>query len=174
MEVEIPTEARDTFDKRVAVTIAVLAIVEALTSSISDNAANDSLLAQSRASNNWAYYQAKSMKENLYQVEGDVLRALSRNATDAAAKANTLRSFDQQTARYKEEKEEIKLRAETEEKSVIAARRVNDRCDVGSIFLQVGIVLASIGILTRWKYFWYGALGLGILGAGATASVYLF
>ena len=70
-EVELPNpeeleERRDkTFSRRVALTTAVYAVVLAIASLGGNNAMKEMLLAQQQASDQWAYYQAKVIREHL-------------------------------------------------------------------------------------------------------------
>ena len=56
-----------------AVTAAVLAVLAALGSLSSGHAANQAILAQSKATNQWAYFQAKSTKGNRSGSRGGVV-----------------------------------------------------------------------------------------------------
>ncbi len=74
-EVELPnTEELDElkgkkFTKRVALTTAVFAVLLAITSLGGNNAMKEMLLAQQQASDQWAFYQSKVMREHLYRTQ---------------------------------------------------------------------------------------------------------
>ncbi|MBM3982415.1 MAG: DUF4337 domain-containing protein [Planctomycetes bacterium] len=76
-DVEIPDpkdaeeKAGDPFTKTVALCVAVYAVVLAVTALGGSNAGKDMVMAQQKASNQWAYYQAKVMRENLYLLEAE-------------------------------------------------------------------------------------------------------
>ena len=58
---EIPA-AKDPFEKRAALTIAIIAICLSFVSNLGDNAKTSSILKTSEASDQWSYFQAKSTK----------------------------------------------------------------------------------------------------------------
>lgn len=157
--VELPTNF-DPFERRVALTIAILGVALALISTIGDNAQSESLLAATRASSQWAYFQSKSIKEHTYRTQADVL-AISREPGAADLQARYVSELE----RYGREKDEIRASAEAQEAIVAAEGAINDRCDQASLLLQVGIVLGSISILVRWPLLWFVSIGLGLGGA---------
>ena len=73
---EIP-EAKDPFDKRVALTIAILAICLSFIANLGDNAKTSAILRTSEASDQWNYFQAKSTKALLAAMHGDMIMRLS-------------------------------------------------------------------------------------------------
>lgn len=161
---ELPAAIKDPFERRVALTIALLGVALALISTIGDNAQSESLLAATRASSQWAYFQSKSIKEHSFRAQADLL-SLSREPAAADMRARYLA----EVARYEHEKEEIRASAEAEEKIVVSAGAIDDRCDQAALLLQVGIVLGSIAILVQWRLLWYVSLALG-LGGGAIGA----
>ena len=57
------------FTKRVALTTAIFAVLLAITSLGGNNAMKEMLLAQQQASDQWAFYQAKVVREHLYRIQ---------------------------------------------------------------------------------------------------------
>ena len=153
-----------------AVTAATLAVLAAIGSLFSGHAANQAILAQSKATNQWAYFQAKSTKGHLYEVAGDLVKALGPSAgkADDARAATALTRFTEQEGRYTQEKEEIRRAAEKLEDESREELHQHNRFASGVALLQVGIVLASISILVRYR-----ALYIMSLLAGAVGVVFL-
>src|SRR5262245_54886740 len=89
-----------------AVTAAVLAVLAAIGSLLSGHAANQAILAQSKATDQWAYFQAKSTKGHLYEVAGDLIRVLGPPAgrSDDGRAGPALTRFAQEVGRYDREK----------------------------------------------------------------------
>jgi hypothetical protein len=150
-----------------AVTAAVLAVLAAFGSLLSGNAVNQAILDQTRATDQWAYYQAKSTKEQLYEVGGKLIQALSSSREPAASDvhASMLQEFHSQKGRYEAEKEEIKKEAEHLEAESRHAFHKHHQFALGIACFQVGIVLASVSILVRIRAIYYlsvlsGAAGL--------------
>src|SRR5437667_6013133 len=93
--------------------IAVLAAIAALESGAYSNDAlllkNEALLAQTKASDQWAYYQAKSVKGTIYSSQAAQLQT---SMPDVAEKAK------KEAERYAHEEEEISKTATELEKHV--------------------------------------------------------
>jgi hypothetical protein len=157
-----------------AVTAAVLAVLAAFGSLLSGHAANEAILGQTKATDQWAYYQAKSTKEQLYEVGGKLVEALSANTKGPGtgdAHTETLKRFQDEKDRYEREKEEIKKEAEHLEAESRHEFQKHQRYALGIACFQVGIVLASVSILVRIRAIYYlsvlsGAVGLVWLVVG--------
>jgi hypothetical protein len=144
-----------------AITAAVLAVLAAVGSLLSGHAANQAILKQSEASDQWAYYQAKSTKGHLYEVGREILAVLASSAGDTKS---ALDRFEQQRSKYDREKEEIKATAEGLEKESRHEFSQHHYYSLGIASFQVGIVLASISILVRHRATWWLSLVGGVLG----------
>jgi hypothetical protein len=160
-----------------AITAAVLAVLAAIGSLLSGHAANQAILAQTKATDQWAYYQAKSTKEQLYEVGGKLIQALSLNQGTTAASdphGPALQQFQAERERYAHEKEEIKKEAEHLEAESQHEFHMHHQFALGIACFQVGIVLASVSILVRLRPIYYlslvaGASGLIFLVLGLVA-----
>src|SRR5215471_19653130 len=93
--------------------IAVLAAIAALESGAFANEAliqkNDALLAQAQASDQWAYYQAKSVKAAIYSSQAAVTKSSNPDLSNKA---------QEQADRYSKEEEEISESAREREKEI--------------------------------------------------------
>jgi lipopolysaccharide export LptBFGC system permease protein LptF len=164
--------AKDSFAGTIAVTTAILATVGALFSYMGGatqaNAGlykNNAAIKKTEASNQWNFYQAKSTKQNLYEVTLPLLPA-DRQAT-----------YQAEIARYKTEKVDIKAAAEKLEAEATewdhrsdAELHLHHRWAQATTALQISIAMAAIALLTRRKWVeWvmFGASGLGLLLGGA-------
>src|SRR5512139_2781957 len=58
-----------TFTRRVALTTAIFAVMLAITSLGGNNAMKGMLMAQQQASDQWAFYQSKVMREHYYKLK---------------------------------------------------------------------------------------------------------
>jgi hypothetical protein len=157
----------DAFSGRIAVLTAVLATVGALMSyeggATQANALlfkNNAAIKKTEASNQWNYYQAKSSKQNLSE--------LGLTLTTAPDKQDF---YKQEIARYKKEKEEIKVDAdklEAEAKSwdgqSDAQLHVHHRWAQATTALQISIALSAIALLTRRDWLVWGVYGVASLG----------
>lgn len=159
---------KEHFERRSALTIAILAAVCAYASLGAGNSNTDTLLAATNAADQWAYFQSKSMKSHTYEVERDLASMLQPGSVDEAKRQAFVEHCTKQTARYATEKEEAKGKAEESEKVVKDASRKNANYGVAALLLQVAIVITSISILVRRNLLWLGGAAIGL--AGTTIS----
>ena len=168
---EIP-EAKDPFEKRVALTIAILAICLSLIGNRGDNAKTDAIIKTNKASNSWGYFQAKSIKGEMAAMHGDLLSRLAGGDAAEAAKNETARLHDE-GVRYDKEKSESKDKAEELEKDATHLLAVNDRCDLAALLLQIAVIICSVAILARAHKFWWAGMLLGAAGIVASVTAFL-
>lgn len=168
---EIP-EASDPFEKRVAISIAVLAVILSLVGNLGDNAKTDAILKTSEAANQWGYFQAKSIKEQIAEMEGSLLAELGQPQS-AEVRDKAVARARGEVERYEREKTEIKKQAEGLGQQAARDSAVNDRCDLASLMLQIAVVVCSVAILSRWRGFWLAGLALGLVGAVVGAMAFL-
>ena len=147
-----------------AITAAILAVLAAIGSLLSGHAVNQAILGQTKATDQWSYYQAKSTKEQLYEVGGKLIQALApaQNPPGESHSAS-LRQFEEQKIRYEHEKEDIQKEAEHLEAESRHELHKHHQFALGIACFQVGIVLASVSILVRRRAIYYLSL---VAGAG--------
>ena len=146
--------------------IAVLAAIAALESGTFSNQAliekNEALLAQAKASDQWSYYQAKSVKSTIYSSQAAAAQIAN---PDLAAKARS------EADRYGKEEEEISRSAKELEKEVAekterssASMEHHHRFAYSVTMFQISIALAAVAALSRQKAVWYAGLVVGVIG----------
>jgi hypothetical protein len=146
----------------VSLTMSILAVLVAGATLLGHRAHTEELLLQTRATDQWAYYQAKNIR--LHEVQGiaDLLGALVPQE-----KKETLAVRDKylkEVERYQNDKEDISEKAKELEKERDVASRRADRFDGGEALLQVGLVICSVTMLTRRRAFWFGGMFVAALG----------
>jgi hypothetical protein len=150
--------------------MAAIAAAMAIVSVLGQLLANEELVAQQKASDQWAYYQAKSIR----RYESDIARDLFKMQTgDAAARA--AEKYAASTERYQKEGDEIQAEARKLESESSLKGRQARRLHFGEIFLEIGIVFASLAILTKRTTIWLASLvlaGVGIALALTTFTIY--
>ncbi len=166
---EIP-EAKNPFEKRIAISIAVLAVVLSVVEKKGDGAKTESILKKSEENDHWAQYQSKSIKAGLARVEDSLLGSVTLSASPESV-AKHRESLKELMKHYEEDQKEISKDAKTEQAEARHLIKVTERCHEGALALQIAIVLASVAILSRWHAMWIFSLLLGLLGAvvGVTA-----
>lgn len=159
-------KAHDPFDRKVGASMAIIAALLALVAVYGHISTTDELLSQQKASDQWAFYQAKSLRRYQSEVAHDLLGAMGNPAA-----ARLEEKYNGSVERYEKEGEEIQNQArEFEKESELSGRRAL-RLHLGEIFLEMALVLASLAILTKRTPIWLAALGSSSLGGIVAASV---
>lgn len=183
-EVELPNpaeleEQRDkAFSRRVALVTAVYAVILAIASLGGNNAMKEMLVAQQEASNQWAYYQSKVIREHLNRgskqiletqlAEPSTLRGAEREKFEALA-----RKFGDEEKRMQDDKKEIepKARAFEHERDVNQAK--DPYFDYAEVLLQIAIVCASVSILSTSRPMFWFSTALAVLGGVSAVNGFL-
>ena len=158
---------RDGLAQKIALMTAILATLGALISYQSGSAQteamflkNQSILKQAEASDQWAFYQAKSVKSHL----DDATAAL---AVDPEVKARFLAD------KAKEDSDKTEIQAEAKKlqdesrklgEESEAKLRPHERLALALTFLQVAIALAAITVLTRRRWLLWGSVASAAIG----------
>lgn len=146
-----------------AITAAILAVLAAIGSLLSGHSANDAILGQTKATDQWAYYQAVSTRGHLYEVNAELLESLTEAEKREAIRPKIDRMVEK-SKEYEHKKEQIKKEAEQlVEESRIELRK-HSRFSLGVAAFQVGIVLASVSILVQFRPLYYMSLVAGVVG----------
>ena len=177
-EVELPNteeleEVRSKqFTRRVALTTAIFAVILAITSLGGNNAMKEMILAQQQSSDQWAFYQSKVIRENLYKIEkmrieADLLKWGASMKPEVREKHETmLKKVSDEELRYNAEKKKIEQDAKDLEHERDINRSKDPYFDYAEVLLQISIVMASISILAVSRSIFLFALiaaGLGSL-----------
>jgi hypothetical protein len=118
-------------------------------------------MSQAQASDQWAFYQAKSIKQHLDEV---TLAQLTRAGnTNDPALAKTIQKLSSDLARYDKEKADIKAKAEALEKERDDANRHSGKMGVAISYFTVAIATASICTVTKKKPLWFVAMILSVV-----------
>ena len=146
-----------------ALSTAIMAVLAALTTLYMGKYSSRAIMAQGQESDQWAYYQAKSIKGHTYEVnlktlELQYLTQKGLPPETVAEFQKTLGKYGEEIKRYDEEKKEIKDKAEGIAKAKLKAQEMGGNFAYALIFLQIALMLASISSLTKRKYLWYIAL----------------
>jgi len=155
----------------VTISMAILAVLVAVVSLLSHRTHTEEILLQTKASDQWAFYQAKNIRRHTYELFLDQLSVFP--VKDAAAGEKMAEKYKKELERYAEEQKEIEAEArKLESEEVVEQRRV-DRYDLGEVLLEVSLVIASITLLTRQRLYWGFALLLGAAGVVIAATGFL-
>jgi hypothetical protein len=157
-------EAKPPDHTAAAITAAALAVLAAIGSLLSGHAANQAILAQTKATDQWSYYQSKSTKGHIYEVAGELASALAASSGSGEQAKTAQDRFRAEAKRYEKEKEEIQAEARKLEEESGHEFHKHHRYALGVATFQVGIVLASVSILVRFKPLQVLSLLAGVIG----------
>lgn len=175
-------EAEVKFRNRAALLIAIFAMLLAVGSLGGGNVAEDMVHANIKASDTWAFYQAKNVRQTAYRLAADELKlqaaspALSPDAR--AALQQNIDRYEQTVARYDDEpdpaapadslagegKKQLSARARAYEVDRERAGEQDSNFDYSEVALQLALVLGSVAILSLSRPILYMAIGLGAVG----------
>jgi hypothetical protein len=142
--------------------MAVLAVLVAVVTLLGHRAHTEEVVLQAKSSDQWAYYQAKNIRRHTDELFVDLT---SVEATSDAATLGKLREkYSGEATRYKDEQKEIEDKAREMEAEVAHERNRADRFDLAEVFLEVGLVITSITLLSGRKIFWHFGMFLGVVG----------
>lgn len=152
----------------VSLTLAILAVLVAAVSLLGHRAHTEELLFQNKATDQWAYYQAKNIRRHTYQLFLDLLSL--EEPKNAERSAELKEKYQKELERYKDEQRELEAKARELEQETNLERRKADRFDLGEVFLEVALVVTSITLLTRRRVFWRLGIVLGLAGVAVAAT----
>lgn len=157
----------------------ILAVCATLSTFKGGGYSTRSVISQAQASDQWAYYQAKSIKENLYQLQREKvqleLATLEMNTPLAkvAAYREALAGYERKVDKYAKEKADIEQKAIQLEKQRDEAQKHGQPFGLAVILLQIAILISSISALIKRKVLWYLALPVGLVGVVFFADGFL-
>jgi uncharacterized protein DUF4337 len=135
----------------VALTTAILAVLAAIAALLSGEHANEAMMNQIEASDQWNYYQAKSIKASVLDAKISLAGAPSE-------------SDQSKRDRYEKQQEEIKSEAERKEAAAKSNFHKHEVFARGVTMFQIAIAIAAISALTRKRRFWIVSLFFGAVG----------
>src|SRR5579875_2865941 len=130
----------------VSITMAVLAVLVAISSLLVHRSTTRAILFQSQASDLWAYYQAKDIRRHSYEIFSNLLPLLDPRG---AAKTRDLTApYNLQTQRYKHQEQRA------------------GRFELSEVLLEVALIICSLTLLTRRRSYWLAGTVLAAIGLG--------
>jgi hypothetical protein len=155
----------------VTLTMAVLAVLVATVSLEGQRIHEGTLISQTKATDQWAFYQAKAIRERSYEVFEDQLSVFT---VQSPAKAEEIKAkYDKEIARYKGEMKDIQTEATKIESDIQVLERRSNRFDLGEVLLEAALVICSITLLTGKRAFWLFGSAAGLAGVLVACSGFL-
>lgn len=163
-----------------ALTTVIFAVCATLSTFKGGGFSTRSVLAQSQASDQWAFYQAKSIKGYLYETQREKLELELKSSGPRMPKAlvqeyeQKVDSYTKKIQKYDEEKKQIEKDARKFEGVKEDAQKHAQIFGMAVIFLQIAILLSSIAALLKKKIVWLLGLAVGVVGLVYFANGFLF
>lgn len=159
---EAAHHVKENWLKWAALLSAIFAVLAAVSGLQSAQYANEAMMEQIEASDQWGYYQAKGTKALVKESEQRILTQLG--APDAAA--------EQKIAKYREEQEAIK--AEAAQKAALSRQHLarHEILSRAVTLFQVAIAITAITILTKRRRFLFVSVIAALLGLGCFIASY--
>ena len=152
-------EKREAWTKYVSLSVVFIAVIAAIAAQWSGKFSGQVSMSQAQASDQWAFYQAKSIKQNLAE---NTLVQLEHQATNPELVAE-IKKIKDNVDRYDKEKATIKSKAEDLEKKRDEAGRHGGKMSLAVSLFTVAIAAASICSVTKRKSLWYVSLAMAML-----------
>jgi len=146
----------------VSITISILAVLVAAVTLLGHRAHTEELLLQAKASDQWAYYQAKNIRLRELQSFADLLGVVATQDKDKAAEIRE--TYAKEIERYGGDKEDISKEAKELEKERNLYQKRADNFDAGEGILEFALIICSLTLLTNKKLFWFSGIIIGAAG----------
>jgi len=162
--------------KAMAVTTTVLGVVASIGSSRASFYITKAQLYTAQEADQWAYYQAKAIKQDLFKTEEKALQYKLLDGSSPARKdflEQTIQSASKDIARYDQEKADIKKKVESIVKQSALVVRRGEEFSLSVVFAQIGIMLSSVGVLLKRREMWYIGLAFGLISVFFIANGFL-
>ncbi len=163
-------EKKELWLNYLALATVLLAVCATLSTFKGGGFSTRAVLAQSKASDQWAYYQSKSIKGYIYEIQRDKLELELKEKRQKPLPAliedyeKKINMYTDKIKKYEDEKASIEKTARHEESIRDDAQEHSQMFGMAVIFLQIAILLSSIAALLKKKPVWVIGLVSGAVG----------
>jgi hypothetical protein len=170
--------SHDPFDRRVAMSMVLIAAALAAIKLLGHRAHTESLRFQiqtdvqhTKAADEWNLFQARKLRQHLYESQSELLNAIGNKentrGNDWLERAKRYEKEGEQAAETARDSE--KLGEEYQRESEHMHHR-SDRYDLGEMGVELALVLCSVAILVKRAAFWYAGVATAAVGVIAALS----
>jgi hypothetical protein len=163
-------------NKGIALLISILALVLAFSETFGKSAQTAGLAYNIEASNLWAFFQAKTIRQTVLRTAAEELSVVG----DSEKSKKQVEKWRETAQRYQNEpdtgegRDQLAARAKEAEKKRDRAMAAYHHYEMGSAAVQIAIVLASASIITTIPALVWIAGGLGVVGVAFCAIGFFF
>lgn len=176
--------AHSPFDRKVAMTMAIVAALLAVDTLLSHRSHNETLrlqaeagVVQSKASDSWNFFQAKNIRRHEYEAFANLMSNVAPASGREDAAKKQIEDWRKKVETY-EKKDLPKMKKEAEDLEEEVKKLKNEShlvhqrsnwFDIGELGLEMSLILCSIAVLTKRAPFWYTGIVTGALGVCVAA-----
>ncbi len=164
-------EKKEKWTTYMAITTVIIVVCATLSTFKGGGYSTRSLMNQTQASDQWAFYQSKSLKSYIFEMQKDNLELQNQQNSKINLSAEVVASYKEKIdtyakkiRQYEAEKEEITMKAKKFEAERDECKLHGSAFGIAVIFLQISILLSSISALAKKKYVWFLSLAVGVVG----------
>jgi hypothetical protein len=164
-------EKKEKWMNFLALTTVIFAVCATLSTSKGGGYGSKALLNQSKESDSWSAYQAKSIKQSLtenqkenIELQQSIVAKSALTKADEAKYQELIDKYSQKIKRYKIEKDSISAEAISWKKKQSENQEHGAQFGLAVIFLQIAIVLSALAGIMKKKLVWYLSIGIGLIG----------
>jgi|HubBroStandDraft_6_1064221.scaffolds.fasta_scaffold279890_2 hypothetical protein len=166
-EIEVPTEhlhehmneeaeERGGWISRVAVSSAILAVLAAITALLASHHSDEAILEQMKATDQWSYYQAKSIK--LAVLQNDLDQRKDDGKPIPADRSSKVPEYQSEMSEIQNKGKELEESSEGHMQHHVWLAR-------GVTAFQIAIAMGAISVLAKRPKLWVVSLAIGAFGA---------
>jgi hypothetical protein len=155
----------------VAFTMAVLAVLVAVTTVLGHRTHTEAILTQNKATDQWNFYQAHKIRSNDTELTTDLLGVVALANPAAADKVK--KAYADHQAHWTAELNDAQAKAEALDAQVESAEVRAGRFDFAEALLEIALVITSVTLLTRSRAYWYLGMVFALAGILSAASSFL-
>lgn len=154
-----------------AISTVIIVVCATLSTFKGGGYSNKSLMNQTNASDQWSFYESKSIKSYVFEMRKDNLELQNEMITKSNPSPEVLAKYKEKIDasakkihQYDLDKEEISKNAKKFEADRDECKLHGAAFGIAVIFLQISILLSSISALAKKKYVWFLSLAVGVVG----------
>ncbi|HEY3655649.1 MAG TPA: DUF4337 family protein [Steroidobacteraceae bacterium] len=150
-EIEVkPEHAADPYTRGVGILVGVVGILLSVVTIASHRAHTEAVIHRTESNDQWAFYQAKKIRENTSEVALTLLRVLEPDPPKSEA---AIRKLEAARDKYSDDAKDIMKEAQAKDAEQRLEERRALRFDIGEGLLELGLVLCSLFFLARKTFF---------------------
>jgi hypothetical protein len=152
------------------VAIGVIGIILAIVTIGSHRAHTQAVINRTEENDQWSFYQAKKIRQQILDVGVDLARTLT---SDESRVQGVVDKYSKQSARYADETKDIEKEAHAKHDETAREEGRAIRLDIGEGFLELGLVLSSLYFLSKRKFFPVLGITAAVIGTALGVAGFL-